>query len=413
MYLGKPGERGTPMGNKSRLLSVVFAVPLILVSCSNQPKVPRKLWQISEPVVCHIFSPDGRFLLLLRNKEVPIEIRDVENGSLVHSIGDFEFSDFSGEPLCSSFAFSPDGRMLVIGSQKQQVIKAWNTKDLVPLWSTYYNLGTYDKFVFSADGEKLFVVKGDGGISELSVVGGWEERTIDCPECRKLRDNGGEVTPAISPKGDLAAFPTFEGTVKLIRTEDGAIVQTLHSADEELYPVGKIMFSPNGNYLLAEKGNNAFRGAVWKLPEGRFLRMFSVVSWDGVAVSADGAFIAVFAQLDIFDKEATKYDKEAKIGVWPIDRHTPLLKYPVKVGDLESRDEYEVSFSNGGSFVAIAGPRVVKVWRTFFGELQATIIPEWNIYGVTLSPNGSILALTVSHNWLQVWRVLKEEGVGD
>ena len=99
---------------------------------------------------------------------------------------------------------------------------------------------------------------------------------------------------AFSPDGGTLATASRDGTIKLWRVADGALLQTLTGhAGENLI---RVAFSPNGD-VLASVGAEDRSLRLWRVPDGKPLFSADARATSGalndVAFSADGRLLAV------------------------------------------------------------------------------------------------------------------------
>jgi dipeptidyl aminopeptidase/acylaminoacyl peptidase len=93
---------------------------------------------------------------------------------------------------------------------------------------------------------------------------------------------------AFSPDGAWLASGSWDGSVKLWRMSDGALVRTLSN----LSAVSSIAFSPDGRLLVSGGGNGIIR--IWRVSDGARVRTLrGHTDWvTSAAFSPDGAWLA-------------------------------------------------------------------------------------------------------------------------
>jgi WD40 repeat protein/uncharacterized caspase-like protein len=210
-----------------------------------------KLWDVASGQALHTltlpfstgytfaFSPDCKALasafsnlsMLPASPDKTIKLWDVAGGNELHTL-----SGHSGE--VGAVAFSPDGKTLA--STSSDGIKLWDVASGNELLTLSEHSGEAGTIAFSPDGRTLA-----WGID--STVGLWG---ISGGEAlRRLSGHSSPVdTVAFSPDGKMLGSGGEDGTIKLWRVTDGALLATLTSFSDGRWTVT----DPEGRFDTAD-----------------------------------------------------------------------------------------------------------------------------------------------------------------
>jgi WD40 repeat protein len=284
--IGRPDARKVVFSSNGRLFTT---------SSGNQSGFAVRLWQTADQslltsidlfngIVWDIaFSPDGQFIVSVADdpQGQTMRIWGVPDGSLVQNL--------IGPSTASSVAFSPDGRILAVGSLAgwpNGIIWLYDTITWNPIRELPAPGQNVTALAFSPDGLTLVSGGTDGNIRFWQVSNGALLKTL------YYANQANSI--AFSPDGALLAsvfctstnaYGCTKGGIVVWRLSDGVVLQQFNDLAES------VAFSPDGQLLVSGSGNND--------PN---IRLRSVADWTllktlngpaiSVAFSPDGAIIA-------------------------------------------------------------------------------------------------------------------------
>ncbi len=297
-----------------------------------------------------------------------------------------------------SVEFSPDGKHIVSGTKFDNAVIMWRTSDGTELWRRYAKQ-EIERVGWSADGQyvasasedflvTVYEAKTGNIIKELKHTQGidgltWshqgsllvtgEEKTtankttqgwirvFDMPEGKQLKaiDFGNTVNELFFTQDDAYLLAVGHGAVKVYKTEDWSLVQTLKPNYHVIFTSG--VFSPDGKHVIAVGQGGTSRGTayLWEWRTGKLLKSFNhtgkkieSIAWhpsgDYIAHAGHDPYIYVYRFADI-----RKYAND----------YIPIA-HKVWAGD---NAEY-IDFNTDGSFFASAHQNgLIKLW-VWMGE---------------------------------------------
>lgn len=287
-----------------------------------------------------------------------------------------------GRGSIQDLAFSPDGRILAVGSSSG--VWVYDADTLAPVRLLEGKDMVIMSIDFSASGRLLATLSLDGTIRIWSVSG-WElihewEKHISA-----------ESRVALSPNEELVAARGDPGQCRVWRVSDGELVYTLELEGHTEH-VDSVAFSPDGSVLASGSKDKTVR--LWSVSDGELLNTLEghARRVSGVSFSPDGALLASGSG-DVEDFTVRLWRVSDGELVRSLEGHTGTV--------------YSVAFSPDGELLASAsGGDTVRLWRVSDGK-QVRILKghDNGVNIVAFSPDGRFLALGGNWHSLQLRRV--------
>lgn len=341
----------------------------------------------------------------------------------------FSGCDFRGSVFTETFdgvmalAFSPDDRLLAMGSVNGQV-RVWRVADGTPVLACRGHTKTVRSVFFSADGATL------ASASDNGVVKLWEVSSGKC--LRTLEGHLNRVwSVALSRDGTRLVSGGEDQTVKLWDTTTGECLQTWQghtnwvrsvalSPDSRLVASGggdrtvrlwdmitgecravleghtdrvrSVAFSPDGS--LVASGSEDYTIRLWEVSTGKYLRVLTghTNRVRSIAFGANGALLASGSD-----------DKTAK--VWEVSSGECLETLQEQGGWL-----WVIAFSADGAILSTSGEdQVIKLWEVQSGRCLQTLqgYSTW-VGSVAFSPDGRWVAGGGESQVVELWEVAGE-----
>jgi len=198
-----------------------------------------------------VFSPDARHVAIGHgHPPTSVGIWDIESGQRTAMLTQAD----KAEP--AAYAFSPDGRWLVVGDANGRVHQ-WDTRTWAQSRQWQAHPHKVQAIEFSPDGRLLATGSHD------TTVRVWN--AADDSEVGVLRGDAGQVySLGFSPDGQTLAVGTADGIVKLWNLRTRRQVATLKAHDSV---VTSVAFSPDGRTLATISVDETMR--LWKAPAFR------------------------------------------------------------------------------------------------------------------------------------------------
>ncbi len=301
------------------------------------------------------------------------------------------FHDLHGHTTAvNSIDFSPDGICIASGDD-DGTIKLWDVLTGEPLpLNLTGHTDSVNSVVFSPNGAILASGSRDQAIKLWDVASG---KLI-----RNLEDHTSSVfSVAFSPDGAILASGSADGTIKLWNTTTGAVLRTLTEHGGFVYSV---TFSSKGKILASGGADGTIK--LWnitsedKLPLPTELNDDADISRDrGLVFSPDGAILAS--------------GSADGIKLWNATTGAVLRTLTEHRGNV-----FSVSFSSNGKIMASgSSDDTIKLWNTSTGDellLNMTKHTE-DVNSVDFSPDGTTLASGSDDSTIKLWNVVFEDEI--
>ena len=334
------------------------------------------------------YAPDGTRLAV--GSSIGVWIYDIEKGKAL---------DLFPMYGVSCLAFSPDGKTLVSGSRRHNLV-LWDLTTGEPL-NTFideYQTGV-NCVAFSPDGKTLA-----GGYDYYGRLRLWE--TATGKHIRLLSGMGGEEGGRLpfehtgpvhdvtfSPDGKTLASAGYydRGTeVRLWDIATGKHLRLLLSEDGEMDAVRSLAFSPDGRTLAIGWGSGGISLSDTKteaLPQ--YLDWHDTRRVLSLAFSPDGALLASCGW-------------DSTVRLWDV-KTRKLLRTFIGHKSGFSNGAFSVAFSPDGKTVASSSKESVRLWNTKGEEQLRSVITHTTILGAVFSPDGKTLASGNEDNTIRLW----------
>jgi WD40 repeat protein len=274
-----------------------------------------------------------------------------------------------------SAAFSPDGKLLAIGSDSE--ICLWQVADSQQLLYYKGHTAWVVAVAFSPDGEILASGSND------QTIRLWNVQTGQC--LKTLRGHSSWVQSiAFSSDGNILASGSNDQTIKLWDIQTGQCLETFTGHTGRVFSVA---FSADGQTLVSSGEDLTLR--LWNVSNGECLQIIEAqINWIlSVALSPDGQTLAVAS-----DGKTVK--------LWNIQTGGYIKTLPGY-----SDFVWAVVFSADGQVLATAGEdKTVKIWNVSDSEcLQTLQAHSERVWLVAFSPDGQTLLSVSNDKTAKLW----------
>jgi WD40 repeat protein len=264
-------------------------------------------------------------------------------------------------------AFSPDGKLLAVGSYGQVAI--WDLAAGKPAKVLHNVLGAVNDLRFSPDGKILAAAGGQPsarGDLRLYQVGDWKLLGV-------LRGHDDVVfSVSFSPDGKKLVSASFDHALGLWDVDKAELIKKYAPHSDFVYAVA---FAPSGQHLFSASKDRTVQ--MTDLATGKSVFTFSGLDQDimAVAVSPDG-------------KNVVSSGFETSIYWW-----NPQTGERIKAQGGHGVAVHDLAFSKDGKRLISAGAdRTVRLWDGQTGAAVRTIPVGSIVYATALSPDKKVVA---------------------
>jgi WD40 repeat protein/serine/threonine protein kinase len=322
-----------------------------------------------------VFSPDGR--LLLAGTDEQMKIWDISSRKIV-----YERASPAGWA-----AFTRDGRFLLTTVHYRPnllippLLKRWNVAKWQEIGSfPLAGMGDWFCNALSSDGHTL---------ATASLFADHVLHLYDVATGKQLAPVGGHesliMTVAFSPNGMTLASAGREPVVRLWDLATGREAHTLAGHTEE---VRSVAFSPNGELLASSSGDSTIR--LWRIASGQALRTLSghLGGAGEVAFSPDGNLLA------------SAGFEDCTVRLWNLagEQIRVLRGHTIRASG--------VAFSPDGRLLASGGyDAKVVLWDLAEGVQRRILRHSGSVNSVTFLADGRVLAVSGVDGKVSLWDV--------
>ncbi len=350
---------------------------ILIQRVSDRAQVRILTWEQSGFAGKLLFSRDGS-LLAAFSYDGLAKVWRIADGTLLQS---FDASSAESQFL----DISPDDRTVVLPAVDGLVFYNLTDGQIVRRLTGHFN--KIDQAALSPREDRVAALIGstDPETNSLAV---W---TFPEGQMAYLLTRVGALGFAWSPDGDRLALGDWDGTIRILRSMDGTVVQTLPGHAEQ---VQSVAWSPDGTKIAS----SAFSVKVWRVVDRMLLNDLSAAGqWiNSLQFSPDGKVLAASSA-------------DGKIEVWQISDGQRIAEFPVSTFG----DSNVIVFAPDGSFLAVAEQSQLSLWHLNEDKpFQQLPISEAGVVTLRISPDGSLLSCGLTNGTIQLWQIPEGKLIG-
>ena len=311
-------------------------------------RVLVKLWDIGNGIVNRLFemtdiaiaqfSPNGKYLAVERQSESVVELRNLEDGTLIH-----QFPHPPGN--FSSLHFLPTNDCIMAAFRKSRHKCLWrlDTQEMVSFDLDFKDIPS--AVMHSAHTNRIFV-------PQEHTVEVWDVSMTGSNMVFKTEPRTTQFISNICPSrnGHRLLMGSEDGTVRMWNLEDLGNNQPVTQNDMDVpYIIAIVAFSPSGK-IAATKSQQSTYIELWDTTTWKLVGPRDVKYGSEVAFSADDNWIAVLSESPVIICNINHPENRPSFDPWPkgrsvYSRQAAFQTYNTLVicAQLEDDDSHEIS----------------------------------------------------------------------
>jgi WD40 repeat protein/uncharacterized caspase-like protein len=341
------------------------------------------------------FSPSG--------KEIVIGDKYTGNFKLIDAASGREILRFQGsESAILSVAFSPDGKLLASGHEKNGA-KIWDVASGRLLFDLVGHSGGVYSVAFTPDGKQLLTASFDKSIRVWDVATGKVIRSLTGASAWQFLKNFTGSGPdrdedvfrsiAISPDGKWAVSGSW-GHVRNVKLWDMAAGKLVRVFEGQSESVMTVAFSTDGRHVFA--AGDYGKVVMWDAATGEIAHVFAphveLMPLHAMAVSPDGK---------VFATGVGQHDWEAGPDLWDISSGLSSGGFGTSL-----RQGLDLALTPDGRRLVAAADDGAAVWDAVAGRLIRTFgNHEKEVGAVAISRDGKLVLTGAGDNLVKLWDV--------
>ena len=325
-------------------------------------------------IISVVFSPDGQ-MIVSGSEDGTVRLWDLK-GNLIRE-------PFQHEEAVYSVTFSPNGQIIVSGSE-DGTVRLWDLKGN-PISEPFQHEKAVYSVTFSPNGQMIVSGSEDGTVRLWDLKGN--------PISEPFQHEEAVYSVTFSPDGQIIVSGSEDGTVRLWDLKGNPISEPFRH--EKL--VSSVAFSPDGQIIVTGSHDKTLQ--LWDIKGNPISELFRhkepVIS---VAFSPDGQMIAsVSANIDNLND-----DNRTVVRLWDLKGNPigkPFLKYEFVI--------LSVAFSPDGQMIATGGggDSTLCLWDLKGNQIGEPFQHEKLVSSVAFSPDGQIIVTGSYDKTLRLWDI--------